>query len=106
MDCGHGMMKHPTTGKAITTRVIEAEGWGRIGEYWDYSNEPEENFARLVHCWNCHDKLVQVVERALECAAAVSTASDDAMTVLLSRLENQARYVLTLARAQGKVRGE
>lgn len=46
-DCGQGTVLHPVSNRAMTTRVIEVAGWGRIGEWLDQSNESEANF-RLI----------------------------------------------------------
>lgn len=47
IDCGEGTLLHPVTKRPVTTRVIEATGWGRIGEWYDYSNESDANFELL-----------------------------------------------------------
>ena len=47
-DCGEGTLLHPSSHRPITTRVIEAKGWGRIAEVYDYSNESEDNFRLLL----------------------------------------------------------
>ena len=47
IDCGEGVMKLPD-GRDVLTRVVEAEGWGRIMEVYDYSDDPEGNFRLLL----------------------------------------------------------
>ena len=47
LDCGEGTLLDPVTKNPITTRVVELEGFGRVFEVYDYSNEPAENF-RLI----------------------------------------------------------
>jgi hypothetical protein len=65
MDCGDGMVSQPVSGSALFTRVIEAEGWGRIGEWIDYSNEPEGNFQAILTAVNCHEDLMDALCQAL-----------------------------------------
>jgi len=48
MDCGEGMLLDPTTRNPVCTRVVEAKGWGRIFEVYDYSDAPERNFAMIL----------------------------------------------------------
>ena len=48
MDCGEGRLKHPVTGGPVATRVVEAKGWGRIFEVFDYSNESDANFRLII----------------------------------------------------------
>lgn len=48
LDCGEGTLRDPLTGQSITTRVIEAQGFGRILEVYDYSNEAEANFRLML----------------------------------------------------------
>lgn len=59
LPCGNGTLAHPVSGRPITTHVIEAEGWGRIGEWYDYSNETEANFALIVSA----PALLEMLER-------------------------------------------
>lgn len=47
LDCGEGILQHPGSGRALKTRVVEAKGFGRVFEVYDYSNEPDYNF-RLI----------------------------------------------------------
>lgn len=49
MSCGQGVLGDPVTGLPVITEVIESKGWGRIGEWYDYSNEQEAN-VRLITC--------------------------------------------------------
>lgn len=41
---GCGTLNDPVTGSPVTTQVVEAQGWGRILEVYDYSNEGPANF--------------------------------------------------------------
>jgi len=43
LECGHGTLKSPVTGKTFTTHVVELEGFGRIFEVYHYGNEPEKS---------------------------------------------------------------
>ena len=44
---GQGILLHPVTLVPVTTQVVELEGFGRIGEWYDYSDSPEENIALI-----------------------------------------------------------
>lgn len=46
--CGTGTLLEPGNLKPVSTQVIEAECWGRIGEYYDYSNESAANFQAML----------------------------------------------------------
>jgi hypothetical protein len=48
MPCGIGTLLDPVARKPVSTQVIEAECWGRIGEYYDYSNESAANFQAML----------------------------------------------------------
>lgn len=47
LPCGAGTLLHPVTGAPISTEVIEAQGFGRIGEWYDYSNEAPANIQAI-----------------------------------------------------------
>ncbi len=64
MDCGEGILNDPVTGKPLTLRVIEAEGWGRIAEVYDYSNEPDYNFRMLLLARNHLPALLKLARHA------------------------------------------
>jgi hypothetical protein len=67
IDCGDGMLKHPVSGStSILTRVVELEGFGRIGEWWGYGNDPEKDFQKILHSVNSHAELVAALESCLE----------------------------------------
>lgn len=65
LDCGHGSLIHPVTGATITTDVIEAQGFGRIGEWYDYSNEPAGNFLLILRAVNNHRALVEALKECI-----------------------------------------
>jgi len=62
MPCGQGTVSHPVSGTDITTEVIEAEGWGRIAEYFDYSNESQANFRLITAAPELLQALEQIVK--------------------------------------------
>ena len=39
--CGNGVVKDPANGRPMLTTVFELKGWGRIGEWLDYSGNQE-----------------------------------------------------------------
>ena len=49
MDCGFCTLLHPVSKRAITTRVIEQQDFGRIAEVYHYGNEPERDFRLMLH---------------------------------------------------------
>lgn len=44
---GAGILNHPVTNRPVSTVQIEAAGWGRIGDWYDESNEGPGN-VRLI----------------------------------------------------------
>lgn len=61
MDCGEGILIHPTAHEPICTRVVELKGHGRIFEVYDYSNEPEQNFRMILASPELLDALKMLV---------------------------------------------
>lgn len=49
LPCGEGTLCHPVTFRPVSTRVVELDGFGRIGEWLDYSGDPERTFAAIVN---------------------------------------------------------
>ena len=58
LPCGEGTLLDPVTHRPVTLRVVEAAGWGRFLEIYDYSNEPQANFDFILHAANHHADLV------------------------------------------------
>ena len=78
MDCGCGTLEHPVSHAQITTRVVELSGFGRIGEWFDYSSEPERNFHLIVNA----PKMFDALRRIANGEFAGNVASAEQVTAL------------------------
>lgn len=74
-----GTNRDHTTGKLVTegrALVLEEHEAVEIAVCTEddcvSKNEAYANAARLAHCWNCHDELVEALEKVMKCLKGTS----------------------------------